>query len=261
VSTAFANAPITNPDGSTGVVMIHDFGQGGLFDGGELVPDADGVLVGGVNNAEFQTHKNANFDANRNGYFHYVLLPHRYNTTSGSSGQAEFPGDDLIVSLYCFGSEVNVANTIMHELGHNLLLGHGGDENCNYKPNYNSVMNYNYQFPGVDNNCTPPGDGVLNYSVGDRIALNELDLNENLGTCGTVAWDWDGDTTIEASVIFDINSTDNSFCGGTFTTLTDYNDWANLYFLGLSDGDGALPVPQEIITEDEPPLELLQANN
>ena len=47
-------------------------------------------------------------------------MPHRYNTTSGSSGQAEICGDDLIVSLQCYGSDVNVANTIMHEVGHNL---------------------------------------------------------------------------------------------------------------------------------------------
>src|SRR3712207_8659716 len=51
-------------------------------------------------------HKSANFAANRHGYFHYCLMPHRYNSTSGSSGQAEINGDDLIVSLYCAGSDV-----------------------------------------------------------------------------------------------------------------------------------------------------------
>ena len=30
VSAAFAAAPNVNPDGSTGIVMIHDYGQGGL---------------------------------------------------------------------------------------------------------------------------------------------------------------------------------------------------------------------------------------
>jgi hypothetical protein len=151
----------------------------------------------------------------------------------------------------------------MHELGHNLLLRHGGDVDCNYKPNYNSVMNYSFQFPGIDNNCTPPGDGVLNYSIGDRISLDENDLDENDGTCGTSAWDWNGNLTIESSVTFDINSGDTGqlvTCGGTFTVLEDYNDWANLYFLGLQDGDGNLPIPQEIITEEEPPFELLQQN-
>jgi len=263
VSAVFANAPVSNPDGSMGITMIHDYGQGGLFTGGNLIADADGVIAGGVNGVQYQAYKAANFAANRQGYFHYVFLPHRFNTNSGSSGQAELPGNDMIVSLYCFGSNYNVAHTIMHELGHNLLLRHGGDVDCNYKPNYNSVMNYSFQFPGIDNNCTPPGDGVLNYSIGDRISLDENDLDENDGTCGTSAWDWNGNLTIESSVTHDINSGDTGqlfTCSGTLTVLEDYNDWANIYFLGLQDGDGDLPIPQEIITEEEPPFELLQQN-
>ena len=77
--------------------------------------------------ADFRDDKAANFAANRRGYFHYVLMPHRYDTNSDSSGQAEIAGDDLVVSLYCFGYDANVANTIMHEVGHNLGLHHGGN--------------------------------------------------------------------------------------------------------------------------------------
>ena len=89
VTTAFANAPVLNPDGSTGINIIHDYGQGGVFTGGNLIADADGVLSGGVNSPEYSNHKNANFDKNRYGYFHYTMLPHRYNTSSSSAGQAE----------------------------------------------------------------------------------------------------------------------------------------------------------------------------
>lgn len=32
----------------------------------------------------------------------------------------------------------------LHEIGHNLGLGHGGDGGANYKPNYPSLMNYMY---------------------------------------------------------------------------------------------------------------------
>ncbi|UCG87491.1 MAG: hypothetical protein JSW71_02795, partial [Gemmatimonadota bacterium] len=257
VTTAFANAPVLNPDGTTGINFIHDYGQGGVFTGGNLIADADGVLDGGVNNAEFQNHKSANFAANRNGYFHYTLLPHRYNTNSSSSGQAELPGDDLIVSLYCAGSDRNVGHTIMHELGHNLNIRHGGIDNTNYKPNYNSIMNYKYQFPGIDNNCTPPGDGVLDYSIGVRPPLDENNLDETQGVCGNPpgpGWDWNGDNdAIDLGLVFDINVDGGGIGDGFFEVLQDYNDWALLIFTGLSDADGvSLRQVKEVVSCDNP---------
>jgi hypothetical protein len=260
VTTAFANAPVLNPDGSMGITVINDYGQGGAFTGGNLIADADGVLTGGVNSAEFQSHKVANFAANRHGYFHYVILPHRYNTNDGSSGQAELPGDDMIVSLYCFNSDVNVGHTIMHELGHNLVLGHGGFESTNYKPNYNSVMNYKYQFAGGDNDCTPPGNGVLDYSRGTRITLVESNLNETLGICGNPpgpGWDWNGDgDALDIGIAVDIN-TDGANGDGILGTLQDFDDWAGLFLsLGLGDADGAFAGPREVVscTAPVPPV-------
>ncbi len=211
------------------------------------MPDADGVVAGGVD-GDFLTIKAANFAANRNGYVHYVLNPHRYNTSSNSSGQAEINGDDLIVSLYCYGSTVNVANTIVHELGHNLGLRHGGNVDTNNKPNYNSVMNYLYQFPGVDTNCTVPGDGKLDYSTGSRASLNETALSETAGICSGVDVDWNGNSVIDGGLVAaDING------DGAQSTLTDYNDWANVYFGGLSDGDGASLSTPELVTEQPVP--------
>ena len=173
LAAAFSAAPVANPDGSTGINVVLDHGQGGALSGGNLVADTDGVLTNGVNSSEYVALKTANFAANRNGYFHYILMPHRYSTTSSSSGQAEINGDDLIVSLQCASSTVNTANTIMHELGHNLGLRHGGNVDTNQKPNYSSVMNYRYQFPGVDTDCNVSGDGVLAFSSGTRITLTE----------------------------------------------------------------------------------------
>lgn len=248
VTAAFANAPVANPDLTTGIRVHHDFGQGAPFVDGNYIADADAVLTGGVNGLDFQAYKLANFDSRRQRYFHYCLLPHRYNLTSGSSGQAEINGNDFIVSLYCAFTTANVANTIVHEIGHNFNLRHGGFENCNYKPNYNSVMNYEYQFLGVDDNCSPPGNGVLDYSHGTRIDLDENNLDENAGTCGTVAWDWDGDSDIETGVVYDINGT----CGLPLTVLRDHDDWANMRFTGLADGDFA-PGPVEIVDCDNRP--------
>jgi uncharacterized protein YjdB len=250
VTTAFRNAPVVNPDGSTGVNLIHDYGQGGVFVDGNLIADSDGVLAGGVNGTEFQNHKSANFDSNRAGYFHYTILPHRYNTSSGSSGQAELPGDDMIVSLYCAGTDRNVGHTIMHELGHNLFIRHGGFESTNYKPNYNSVMNYKYQFQGVDNDCTPPGDGTLDYSTGVRPELDENNLDETQGVCGNPpgpGWDWNGDgDAIDVGIVVDINNGDDRF-----EILRDSDDWTLITLRVLSSSSGAL-VAQEIISCTNP---------
>jgi hypothetical protein len=231
VTAAFAAAPVANPDGVSGIHVVHDYGQGGgPYTGGNYVPDANGALVGHVTGAEFIAIKAANLATERVGVFHYVLLPHQYDT-SGSSGASERPGDDIIVSLGCSGTESYTAQTLMHELGHNLSLRHGGFEHCNFKPNYNSIMNYRYQFPGVDNNCTPPGDGVLDFSHGQRIDLDELDLDENVGICGASPWNWNGNGVLESSVSVDVNASDMAqpaTCGGTLTMLADSNDWANL---------------------------------
>ncbi|NPA71829.1 MAG: DUF11 domain-containing protein [Gammaproteobacteria bacterium] len=255
LTEAFANAPVTNPDGTTGIVLISDYGQSYIFSGGNLIP-GNGIIADGVNGLEYQQIKSDNFASNRQGYFHYVLMLHRYDTNSNSSGQAEWPGNDLIVSLYCYHTDRNISHTVMHELGHNLGLGHGGNNSCNYKPNYNSVMNYKYQFPGVDNNCDPNGDGILDYSRGMRINLDETNLDERRGTCGNVAWDWNGNNVIEPSVSVDINSSDTNqenSCGGVLTQLTDYNDWDNLNYDSVHDFDGnEISVPDIVIEQPVP---------
>ena len=160
------------------------------------------------------------------------------------------------------------AATIMHEFGHILGLRHGGDEDQNYKPNYYSIMNYMYQLSGLPEIGNVEGDryyyercsldstgGVwktnysdynhfynlnnspystgfsMNYSFGNGGDLNENDLNENDGlrqsSSGSV--DWDGNTTIGSSVSEDLNIMDEYDNAGS-TKLSDYNDWANLYY-------------------------------
>ena len=253
MTAAYAAGPVTNPDGVNGVNVISDFGQGGGFGGGNLIADADGVLSSGVNSGEYVGIKTANFAANRNGSFHYVLLVHRYNTNSTSSGQAEINGDDLIVSLQCsYAGTVAVGNTIMHEAGHNLGLRHGGNVDVpNYKPNYNSIMNYRYQFPGVDRNCSLGGDGVLDYSTGSMASLNEASLRETDGICSGVDIDWNLNGSIDASPV----SVDLTSDGG-FTTISDWNDWSHITFAGVGDGDGAPFAQPDVVTEQPTPENL-----
>ena len=136
-------------------------------------------------------------------------------------------------------------------------LRHGGNVNCNYKPNYNSVMNYRYQFSGGDTNCSVAGDGLTSYSVGTRPSLDENALNENAGICGLAAGvpvDWNNNGMLQNPVIVDINSNDSgqvANCGGTLTTLGDYNDLANLNLAHIRTTPDA---PQEVIDcTNEPP--------
>jgi hypothetical protein len=119
--------------------------------------------------------------AHRQGAYHYVIFGHEHTcdsttdcasaacASSGnpdwrSSGTSEYVGDDVIVA---YGGRwdqtggaapatiVNQAATLLHELGHNLGLDHGGpydgsaERGINFKPNYVSVMNYAYQLTGI----------------------------------------------------------------------------------------------------------------
>ena len=256
VSAMFQGAPITNPDGSTGINVIHDYGQGGAQVGGNLVTGYDAVLAGALD-AQYHEIKQKNFDPKRLGYFHYVLMAHRYNGGSNSSGYAEIVGDDMIVSLYCARSDVNVGNTIAHELGHNLGLDHGGFEPCNDKPNYNSIMNYRYQFAGVDAGCVASGsNSTANFSRGDRVALDENALNEPQGVCGTQPIDWNRDGAMQAALTMDLNASHGGTCGGTLTQLEDFDDWANLTYAGVLDKHGLLKnIQRETECAGAPPPE------
>ncbi|NTX15213.1 hypothetical protein HUA76_30955 [Myxococcus sp. CA056] len=169
VITAFANAPVSNPDGSTGITLHVVVDQ--------QITAADADLDLSPVWTDFDVIKGKYFAANRAPYFHYMLFANRYDGGNSSGISRGIPAHDFVVTLGFIGggTELQRAGTLMHELGHNIGLRHGGTDNANYKPNYLSVMNYQYQFDGF-------GIGGLNnvfdYSRVQVAAFSELSINE-----------------------------------------------------------------------------------
>jgi hypothetical protein len=224
--------------------------------------------------ANAMDYKNDSMDVRRRLISHYLLMGSTQNSNGygGSSGLGEINGNDFIVTLGLWGLTSNSstglytlinyqAGTIMHELGHNLGLFHGGNEGKNNKPNYLSVMNYDYQLNGVPSDPTDineriyyrqnslgratPGkaansysmcdliDGpcgnrfVIDYSDGKSMALNEWGLDEakmiGRGVKAGAFADWNYNGVRDGSVPRDVNDD-----GITDTALSDYDDWTHI---------------------------------
>lgn len=313
VVQAFADAPVANVDGTTGIQLHIDggplFGQApgaaiqvlrtgaptgdvtgtiGNYGGGNQIPEAGNLVVdwdgaAGDPATSFYALKGApggNFDLDRQYAFRYGLFVHQVNARSASndctSGWAEggldgantrIPGNDLIVSLGgvnadgnpCWGTDAGgrsvgtqaqQSGTLMHELGHNLALAHGGDDEVNRKPNYLSVMNYAFQSCGL-----MPVPGVLpggcDFSRHDLPDLPEAlppGIDECLGlgaVLGLGANDWDGNSITQGvtncqppnstNVQLNLNNDSNPDSNGNgrfdpgetpvFSTLTGFEDW------------------------------------
>jgi len=300
IQAAFANAPVDVPNG----VRVH-------FQIDDAIPHATQTAlvpctgpssgVGPPTDADFDTLRaswfgtaaerangNPNTPLAKRYGFRYMILAHSLFGT-GASGCSELPGDDAIVALAGFGptdptspffqrgTSDEQAGTIMHELGHNLGLRHGGGDNVNCKPNYFSVMNYSRQLPDF---LSPR---PLDYSRGDQPTLDENALSESVGvgdilnfpflnggrtpystnssismqiaqlgtfcTSGSgqctnfgTGIDWNRDGTIGGTVVSNVNKYLTAGCDGTGTTLDGYNDWQNLQYnarASLEFGSGA----------------------
>jgi streptogramin lyase len=149
-------------------------------------------------------------------------------------------------------TDVNEAALFMHELGHNLGLCHGGPNlpgtDCpqgNFKPNYLSVMNYDFEL-GIPYAATPGSttiagwrvdysdvqlpdldeQGCLNESVGLQDTVHPTDITYAGGTfypvLGPVDWNHDGNTT-DTCLAIDLNSDQLK------NTLQGADDWAWLH--------------------------------
>ncbi len=165
VVTSFANAPVSNPDGATGISLHIDVGQMG---GGGPTPEVIGLDFFGAGAANFEAYKAANFAPDRGRVFHYGVMKH------GGSGRGEIWGND-----FWLGSQYNTqflqGIDFMHEFGHNLGLRHNGyDNGPNCAPNYLSIMNYAFSVSGIAPTLR------IDYSSQDLLDLDESNLNEGL---------------------------------------------------------------------------------
>src|SRR5215813_7445471 len=220
---------------------------------------AFGNDVGGCaspdNTISFDTLKAQYFHPTSAHEWHYTIFGERHDCFR-STGIAWIPGDDFFISLGQYRDLFSrlprermlrfVAGTFMHELGHNLGLGHGGATGVNYKPNYLSVMNYAFQFSGIPY-AAAPGSTIpigfrIDYSNQALPALDEQHLDENLGiqagtaditvftsefgdgvgpATGAIDWNLNGESTEH-----DIRANVNQSYDFDYTQLTGFDDWS-----------------------------------
>jgi hypothetical protein len=201
--------------------------------------------------------------------FHYAIFGHSYSEDTTSSGVSEQLGNDVFVTLGAFdgkvGSKDMQKGTLLHELGHNFSLDHGGSTAMGCKPNYLSVMSYTRQSTDF------VSDRPLDYSRSKLPTLSENSLNETRGvgqslppglktaygpftsivnnTGIPIDWNRDGDF-VDTGVSADINYFNGiSKCGSSSgQTLAGFLDWdrtkmrlAPLGNLGGGEGDAAFP--------------------
>jgi hypothetical protein len=203
----------------------------------------------------------------RRALFYYMLFGWSQNAdgSGGPSGLGEVSGNDSMITLGGFNLGVNnslqrnlltnyQAATMMHELGHNLGLRHGGGDSRNLKPNYLSVMNYLYSPVGLPtlgasegdrydlyHDCSlysvlqlqrpPTGDVdafVLDYSDGTSADLDERSVSESdgLGRPKSGAVDFNCNMKIDGS-----NYSQDLNADKSLEVLTDHDDWSSLSFV------------------------------
>jgi reprolysin-like metallo-peptidase family M12B len=194
----FADAPVSNPDGTTGINLHISYSDGIRINNQALGYTQQN---GAYNWNDFDTVKSIYFTPSRWNTHHYCLFVkdlgdqngHPTGTSGISRNGAKFTtgASDFIIALgsnywwnYPKKAEYKwtQAGTFAHELGHNLGLRHGGNDHTNYKPNLLSIMNYSFQTDGIQFTAFD-GTRYFIYDFSRQLLppLTETNLNE--GTC------------------------------------------------------------------------------
>jgi len=311
VADAFAASPYTSPTGSKGITMHIDEDANSVNFPTTLAKAQKITLtnnLGALDSAgnyswtAVENIKMTNFyPTGRALIFHYVIAAFlqeppppggTQNTSSGISRNPVGPkffdgGSDLLITLGGFsgtgaGTDLQQAGTLMHELGHNLGLAHGGNDGNNYEPNYLSIMNYAFQLVGLDGSGNP--GAPIDYSRSVLPPLDEAKLDQSNGLSGATAGqttatackpgtattnptlsyfpadgpvDWDCNPATTGVISFDANgdgknNTDLTASGGSDLQLTGFNDWLAIKFNGgLVGGFGVSTLPASSPVEPE----------
>ena len=248
VVDAFAAAPVSNPNGTKGI-NLHFVSRGSVPHDVDLNPVWD----------EFDALMDPKFTRAERVVFHRMLCAHGFDRSGHSGLSRSLPGSDFIETLGTWptnpGTFKQRAGTIMHELGHNLGLRHGGVDHENHKPNHLSVMNYFYQV----NWLTKDGHALLDFERHNLSALDENALSEGAGLDRVgietplkaygVRWKTGGEPRYKASGAnenIDWNTNGNATETGLSVDIDDsgangvlaagYIEWNNLVFNGGSIG-------------------------
>ena len=179
IEFAFEIAPVPNPDGFEGIDLFIEVDEG----------DIPGEVTTPTPNNNFpasaKTIKLTNFGTKTERMDPNVILllqakrkAYRYGiayaeASTDIGGLGELEGDDFVVFIKDYDPEDQAA-VIMHELGHNLGLRHGGIDSINGKPNYPSIMNYVLSYEESWNETF----WRLDYSRAQLQLINESDLSE-----------------------------------------------------------------------------------
>lgn len=205
VVLAFANAPVTNPDGTPGIRLHNQVDE--TLPETELVqfssncPRTASPVAGAVDFCALRAERFGTSAERTRGakvvmakqfMSRYGLYAHKL--TGGALGIADFAGPNykggtssLVVAGgsmtevggHAVGTRNQQSGTYMHELGHNLAIDHGGADAVNCKPNYLSVLSYTQQVENV-----PVLNRGLDYSRQGLPTLDENSLSEPAGIGG-----------------------------------------------------------------------------
>jgi hypothetical protein len=194
LTEAFASAPWVSPTGSVGIALHVDAGADsvlapgrawGVLSRSRVLPWRENLGTAATDSYDWHEYdalrdQPGGFtDAGRAPVFHYAVFGRFHDLDAPGGGGASgisngIGGTNLLITLGNFtdgvGTPREQAGTLMHELGHNLGLRHGGCDDTNMKPGYASVMNYAFQMQGLVRGGRP---GVIDYARGVEPTLDE----------------------------------------------------------------------------------------